>query len=55
LIYQSAVANQGLTISFSEFFALPLFMQDTILDNQKELSSSKSTKMNNMTKQLNEQ
>ena len=46
--YQSAVSYDGLVMSMSEYFSLPLYMRDVILSNQKKIASNKSNRMNSM-------
>lgn len=47
--YQSAVAYDGLTLSFTEYFALPLYMREVLLESQKKIASNKSERMNRVT------
>lgn len=47
LRYQNSVAYEGLTIGFSEFFSLPIFLRESILDIQKNISSNKMQSLKN--------
>lgn len=43
--YQSAVAYDGLSLGFTEYFSLPIYMRDLILESQKKIASNKSERM----------
>lgn len=43
--YQSAVAYDGLTLGFTEYFALPIYMRDFLIESQKKIASNKSERL----------
>ena len=47
--WQYAVANDGLSMSFTEYFSLPLYIRDLILTTQKEISAAKSARIESLT------
>jgi len=40
LKYQSAATHNKLPLTFTEYFNLPLYLRDTILENQKKLTET---------------
>ena len=46
--WQSSVAYEGLPLSFTEYFSLPIFMRETLLESQKKIANNKTERMNSL-------
>ena len=46
--WQNAVSRYGLQMSLTEYNRMPIYIQDLLIENQKEISEFKSNKINTM-------
>jgi len=43
--WQSSVAYEELPISLTEYFSLPIFMREVLMDNQKKIAENKASRI----------
>jgi hypothetical protein len=50
LRFQTACSQDNLPLTFTEYFSMPIFMREIMLENQKTISQNRSTSIDSIIK-----